>query len=97
IVKPDNYGMIHTQMREVERLELGLGKGLDLRGYLVVGEELRPLPIGSTLDPKKGTFSWMPGPGFLGTYNLIFLKEDESGAARRIPVTVTIRPKFGKR
>jgi len=60
----------------------------------VVGDELRPLPIGSTLDAKKGTFSWLPGPGFLGTYNLVFVQEDEFGIGRRIPVAVTIRPKF---
>jgi hypothetical protein len=94
MLEPNRYGVILTEMREVERLELDLGKGLDLKGYLVVGDELRPLPIGSTVDTKKGTFSWLPGPGFLGTYNLLFVQEDEFGIGRRIPVAVTIKPKF---
>jgi len=93
---PDFYGSLRTEVREVERLELDLGPGSSYRGYLVVGDELRPLPVGSTLDPGKGTFSWLPGPGFLGTYRLVFTKEDESGAAKRIPVTIMIRPKYGK-
>jgi len=94
MIEPDRYGVIRTEMREVERLELDLGKGPSLKGYLVVGNELRGLPIGSTLDTKKGTFSWLPGPGFLGTYNLVFVQEDEFGIGRKIPVVVTIKPKF---
>jgi hypothetical protein len=94
MIEPDRYGVFRTEMREVERLELDLGKGLDLKGYLVVGDELRGLPVGSTLDAKKGTFSWLPGLGFLGTYNLIFVQEDKFGIGRRIPMVVTIKPKF---
>jgi len=132
-ILPDNLGVCHVQMGEVEPLELFLnpaqadqiwnktaGSG-DLKkdnpppppfrkggedtsrkegeetkcvGYLRVGVELRPLPIGSTLDSETGLFSWLPGPGFLGTYNLLFLQTDGLGITRRIPVKVTIRPKF---
>jgi len=63
-------------------------------GYMLVGEELRPLPIGSTLDPFIGTFSWMPGPGFVGAYDLMFVVKDATGSERAIKVKVTIRPKF---
>jgi hypothetical protein len=66
-------------------------------GYLIVGDELRPLPIGSTLDARTGRFSWLPGPGFVGTYDMIFLKDDGWGAAKRFPVCVTIRPKLERR
>ena len=116
-VIPDNFGSIHIEMKEVERLEVSFDvdnppstpfrKGgeekMDVRkggeyvrysGYQIVGSELRPLPIGSTLDPKIGTFSWMPGPGFLGTYDLVFVGETGFGIAIRSPVTVTIKPKF---
>jgi len=61
---------------------------------MVVAGELRPLPIGSTLDALSGMFSWMPGPGFLGSYNLVFVVKDAFGMARRIPVRVRISPKF---
>ena len=93
-INPDNYGTIHIEMRELERIEVGLGKAVKLRGYLVVGNDLRPLPIGSMLNDEKGIFSWMPGPGYLGTYHLAFLRDDGFGITRRIPLRVTIRPKY---
>ncbi len=43
-------------------------------GYLVVGEELRPLPIGSFLDSEQGVFFWQPGPAFFGDYTFMFVK-----------------------
>jgi len=96
IVWPDNYGTIRLEMREVERLEVDLGKGKGFRGYMIVGGERRPLPIGSTFDPIRGLFSWMPGPGFLGTYELVFLRDEGLGMTRRIPINVLIKPKFGR-
>ncbi|MCX6563281.1 MAG: SBBP repeat-containing protein, partial [Candidatus Aminicenantes bacterium] len=63
-------------------------------GYFVAGGELRPLPIGSTLDARTGAFSWMPGPGFSGAYDFVFVEKDASGPTRSIKVKVTIRPKF---
>jgi len=59
--------------------------------YLVVGEELRPLPIGSTFDSERGVLYWQPGPGFLGDYEFVFIVEEISGK-RKIPVRVTIKP-----
>ncbi len=97
ILQPDQYGSIRIEMREVERIEVELGKGQSYRGYLIAGESLRPLPIGSTLDPLKGIFFWMPGPGFLGSYDFIFTRTDEFGVTKRIPVKVTIKPKYEKR
>jgi hypothetical protein len=63
-------------------------------GYMIAGEELRPLPIGSTLDPKTGVFSWIPGPGFIGSYDLVFVGKDANSSQRLIKVKVTIRPKY---
>jgi hypothetical protein len=96
VLQPDNYGTLHIEIKEVERVEIDLGKAKSIKGYQIVGEELRSLPIGSTLDQTNGTFSWMPGPGFLGTYDLLFLQTDGFGITRRIPVKVMIRPKFEK-
>jgi len=96
VLQPDNYGVISIEIKEVERVEVDLGKGRAYRGYLVVGEELRSLPMGTTLDQRTGTFSWMPGPGFLGTYDLLFLQTDEFGITRRIPIKATIKPKYEK-
>ena len=94
VVQLDNYGTIHIEIREVEGIEVDLGKGRSYRGYLVVGDELRLLPIGSTLDARTGKFSWMPGPGFVGTYDLVFIEEDNFGVTIRIPIQMTIKPKF---
>jgi photosystem II stability/assembly factor-like uncharacterized protein len=41
--------------------------------YLIVGSELRPLPIGSTFDADRGVLYWQPGPGFLGDYDFVFV------------------------
>ena len=91
---PDRSGSIQIEMREVDRIEIDFGKGPAYRGYVLVGDELRPLPIGSTLDRAKGIFSWLAGPGFLGAYEFVFIREDGFGIAERIPIKVTIRPKF---
>ncbi len=49
----------------------------DWEGYLIVGEELRPLPVGSTLDAAAGIFAWMPGPGFIGEYRMVFVNRSD--------------------
>jgi len=94
ILRPDNDGVLQVVAREVERIEIDLGKAKNYFGYLVVGSELRPLPIGSTLDAANGVFSWMPGPGFMDKYDLVFLRPDDFGITERIPVKITIKPKF---
>ncbi len=60
-------------------------------GFMDAGTEARPLPLGSFLDPNTGTFSWTPGPGFIGDYRLVFLD-----AVRGLKRTVTVRivPKY---
>jgi hypothetical protein len=63
-------------------------------GYLVVGDELRPLPIGSTLDSRSGIFAWQPGPGFLGEYTFVFVRERQGGLQDKSVVRITIEPKF---
>jgi hypothetical protein len=59
-------------------------------GYLVVGSELRPLPIGSTFDSRRGVLYWQPGPGFLGEYRFVFVNRRDG---TKKFVTLNIRPK----
>jgi hypothetical protein len=59
-------------------------------GYLVANGELRPLPTGSSLDPG-GTFYWQPGPGYFGSYRLVFVRTSCDGSQARIPVSVLIK------
>jgi hypothetical protein len=65
-----------------------------LPGFLVVGDELRPLPIGSTLDSSTGVFAWQPGPGFIGKYTFVFVRESAGGFKDKTVVRITIVPKF---
>jgi len=93
IIVPDDRGVIHLSVRETERIELQLGRSVKT-GFLAVGDEPRPLPVGSTLDKEHGIFSWQPGPGFIGAYKLMF----EDGADRTLhEVEILIGPKFAKR
>ena len=43
-------------------------------GFQKVGEGLRALPVGSTLFSESGTFHWLPGPAFWGSYELVFTR-----------------------
>jgi hypothetical protein len=62
-------------------------------GFLKVGDSLKPLPTGSTLDTVEGVFYWQVGPGFYGTYELVFLRTDIKGTSTiKIPVNVVALP-----
>ncbi|MCX6560648.1 MAG: hypothetical protein NTZ26_09035, partial [Candidatus Aminicenantes bacterium] len=75
-------GLAQVSSRALAR-DLSASSPLTLRwaGYLIVGDELRPLPIGSTLDSDAGVFSWLPGPGFLGDYRLVFIDHENKSKA----------------
>ena len=60
-------------------------------GYLVVDGRLRELPNGSSFDPARGAFYWQPGLGYVGNYELLFVRTSADGARERIPVNVTIQ------
>jgi Tol biopolymer transport system component len=63
-----------------------------LTGYLRVDHQLGPLPIGSRLDQKTGAFTWLPGPGFLGAYDLVFVRWDRGRAVARREVRIVLTP-----
>jgi hypothetical protein len=63
-------------------------------GGMVVGNCLRPLPPGSTLDLAGGIFYWQPGAGFLGEYRLLFLQRDEQGTFSQRLINLIILPKY---
>jgi YD repeat-containing protein len=90
----DAYGLAAIEIRETERVEVNLGEGTEYRGGEIVGDKLRPLPIGSSLDRQNGIFYWQPGPGFLGGYDLVFVKQDKFGMQRKVNVRIRIMPKF---
>jgi hypothetical protein len=95
---PEMTGEVLVQARETEPIEVRLAnqftyQGGSYEGYVVVNDEMRPLPIGSTLDAARGVFRWQPGPGFVGTYDFVFIRKLPEGWKTRIPVRLTIAPK----
>jgi hypothetical protein len=84
---PDGSGRRAVRMPAQGRLELALGEGIQT-GYLIANGTLRELPPGSRLDPATGLFTWHPVPGYLGTYELTFLRENGT----QVPLTVTLEP-----
>jgi len=63
----------------------------EFAGYLVVDGYLRELPNGSSFDPSRGAFYWQPGLGYVGNYDLLFVRTSADGARERMPVRVTLR------
>ncbi len=94
---PDETGKNQLQIKELERVEIQLGKSYaDIEGYLVYNNELNNLPIGSTLDTESGTFSWSPGPGFLGKYSLVFVLTDTNGLCSKKEIDIIIKSKHNR-
>jgi len=80
---------------ELDRFELSLGEHADdhYSGYLRVGPELAPLPIGSQLNPTTGSFTWSPGLGFVGSYDLVFLRWNGATPVARREVRIILHAK----
>jgi hypothetical protein len=84
---PDGSGRRAARMPARGRLEVALGEGIQT-GYLVANGTLRALPPGSRLDPATGLFTWHPVLGYLGTYELTFLRQNGT----QIPIIATLEP-----
>ena len=93
IVNQEGNGEFHFESWVNERIEIEFHNPVSA-GYLIVGESLRPLPIGSTLDFEAGKFHWHPGPGFLGEYRLVFLTVDNEGTQQKNMLLVKILPEY---
>ena len=61
--------------------------GVHFTGYMQVRDELRRLPIGSTMDSENNLFYWQPAPGFYGEYDLVFVDKSRK-LVKRIRVRV---------
>ena len=90
----DAGGRVTLQAEELDRIELATNGAT--AGYLLSGGALRPLPVGSRLDPESGTFVWQPGVGFVGSYDLAFLRQ-RGGRLVRQDVRIVLNPKGSNR
>jgi plastocyanin len=106
-ISPDSGGVSRIKIKELERVVVRFASAgdnntdLEIKsaghryvGYQIVGEQLRPLPTGSTLDVRRGVFYWQPGPGFVGSYRFVFLKKMRSGETTRILLEIEICTKL---
>ena len=80
-----------VEIAELERLEIRLFPGGTNRVT-----NLSPLPVGSTLDTKRGIFYWQPGPGFIGEYTFDFIQQKANGLILKKTLHVYIFPKGQK-
>jgi len=87
-------GRALVRSEEVSRIELRVHvPGTRVAGYLQVGDTLAPLPVGSQLDPETGAFTWHPGVGFVGSYDLVFVHRDGAAVLARQDVRVVLQAK----
>jgi hypothetical protein len=93
--KSDDKGVTLVRGEELDRFELRLDAkaGGRFAGFLRVGRDLRPLPVGSNLDASTGVFTWSPGVGFIGAYNLVFVEYVGDDPVLRHEVRILIGPK----
>ena len=91
---PDSDGIITIEIKEDERIEIQNISSRYHCGYMVVGNQLKPLPIGSFLDTGRGVFYWQPGVGFIGEYRLVFIEKSENGEFKKKHINVIIGPKY---
>jgi hypothetical protein len=92
-------GRIDVQAEELDRIELHLSATPQHQysGYLHTPSGLRPLPVGSSLDASTGGFTWAPGVGFYGAYDLTFVDWRSGRAVSRRDVRITLDAKGSNR
>jgi len=93
-VGPSKNGDVSLEMNVNEPLVLIFPgekgeKAFSRKPRMRINDILRVMPAGSMMDARNGTFSWMPGPGFYGSYPLEFLQET-GGRLLRHKVTVQV-------
>jgi len=96
----DEKGINRLLIKQLGRVEIYLKdenaisntNGFTYSGYLLIGNKLNRLPIGSTFDKKRGILYWHAGPGFLGKFHLVFVITDPNGKMIKKDVIVEIVP-----
>jgi hypothetical protein len=88
-------GITHLRGEELDLLELrlSLASGETAAGYQRVTGALRPLPAGASFDTHSGVFTWAPGVGFVGRYDLVFVRTVAGRLVARREVRITLAPK----
>ena len=88
-IYPGDNGITNIEIKELQLVKISLGNATGVYdGYLKVGNHLRNLPIGSTLDKEKGIFYWHPGPAFIGDYEFSFLQSRRRLIEKKIVIHI---------
>lgn len=93
--RPGGTGRTIVRGEEIDRIELQFDAGPSdqYAGYLRVAGELNALPVGSSLDAARGRFIWQPGVGFVGAYDLVFVRSTDNLPTSYAEVRVILAPK----
>jgi antibiotic biosynthesis monooxygenase (ABM) superfamily enzyme len=94
ILYPDEKGDVTIEIRELDRIVLQFEELRNLKGWMRVGERLKRLPVGSSINGKKKEFLWMTGPAFYGEYRLVFTGEDIHGDINVKNILIRIAAKY---
>jgi Viral BACON domain len=95
-IGPSGRAVVRGEELDRFELQLGSSEGARYTGSLRFGGVLTALPIGSKLDSTTGVFTWSPGLGFVGTYDLVFVRWVGDRAVSQQNVRLILRPKsFG--
>ena len=88
-------GRVVIRGEELNRFELALDghDGEQFAGFLRAGNRLEPLPAGTRLDTSTGSFTWAPGVGFIGSYDLVFVRSRRDRIVSRQDVRFILQAK----
>ena len=94
-VRSGTDGRLTIHGEELDRFEVRLAVtgAHQFTGYVRAGGMLRALPIGSWFDEETGVFVWQPGAGFVGVYDLVFVRWAAGQAIARQELRVVLNPK----
>lgn len=92
-ISTEGLEQIGVELKESERVEIHFGSNITgVSGYMKTCTGYDTLPIGSTISDD--VFYWIPPPGFIGEYSLLFIINDSNGKITRKDVIIKITPKF---
>jgi hypothetical protein len=95
-LKAEADGIGRIDIHELERLELqvptAMQPGATYAAYQLVDRRLGRLPHGASFDVHRGLLAWDVAAGFLGPYDLVFLRERSGRPAEITTVRITVRP-----
>jgi Tol biopolymer transport system component len=92
-------GRTIVRAKALGRVELRVGEPEPgtYTGFVRVGSSLTPLPAGSHLDQATGLFTWSPGVGFSGSYDLVFVRWMGNRPVSRREIRIILDPQLRSR